>query len=80
MLSLPLENGKDSFSLGHRPHISSHDIPMQKMDSYYSVTCIFSVTCIGHRPHISSHDILIQAIDSYYSVTCIFQSSIFANF
>ena len=41
MLSLPLEVCKDSFSLGHRPHISSHEIPIQSMDSYYSVTCIF---------------------------------------
>ena len=41
ILSLPLEVCKDSFSLGHRLHISSHEIPIQSMDSYCSMTSIF---------------------------------------
>ena len=39
ILFLPLEVCKDSFSLGHRLHISSHGIPIQSMDSYCSMTC-----------------------------------------
>ena len=41
ILFLPLEVCKDSFSLGHRLHISSREIPIQSIASYFSMTCIF---------------------------------------